>query len=401
MGTSNKSKITVVQYDTPPGDPLSPWTYSNAELFELEYDAFFLRRWQLLGHVNDAVEPGDYFTGEIGRDSIAVIRGQDGELRAFRNVCRHRASRILEGQGTCRGVIRCPYHGWTYRLDGSLMAIPQEDTFEEFDRADYNLHNVQLEVFHGLVFVRIKGDGHTVAEQFAHTEKYFDMYGVEDYVSFTESSTQVWDCNWKVAWDNYLENYHIAIGHPGLHRLVKDNGEGEELSSGVSVGEFDLRDKLSKVSTERAYQEQMQHAQHRVPEELRWKWVQFGLSPNLGIDLYPEMLDTFQLIPLGPEKTMVRAAFYGHKNPSPEETELRRLNMLVNDPINTEDQLLCTRVQQGLHTFGYSPGPLSSLELAIFNFHEMIRRRVPVAALLKAPAAGSVATLNSTLLESK
>lgn len=379
------------------GKPLAPWTYSNPELFELEYAAFFLRRWQFVGHVNDVREPGDFVASDIGRDSVFVIRDKDGELRAFLNVCRHRASRILEGTGSCRGVIRCPYHGWTYRLDGSLMAIPREETFADFDRSEFGLHEIQLDTFHGLLFVRVQGDGPSVAEHFAHTGAWFEKFDVANYVNFTAATTQVWDVNWKVAWDNYLENYHIPIGHPGLNRIVEEDMEYDELPGGVSYGIFRIREKLSKVDVERQYQQLAHHANARVPEEARGKWVQFGLSGSLGIDLYPEMLDMFQLIPLGPEKTMVRASYYGHADPTPEEVELRRLNILVNDPINEEDRVLCTRVQQGLHTTGYRPGPLSALEDSVRCFHDMVRALVPAAALERAPAMGQVQAENQRL----
>ena len=379
------------------GVPLAPWTYLNQELFDLEYDAFFLRRWQFVGHVNDVREPGDFIAGDIGRDNVFVIRGKDDKLRAFLNVCRHRASRILAGAGNCRGVIRCPYHGWTYRLDGSLMAMPQEQTFADFDRSQFGLHEVQLDVFHGLLFVRVRGDGPSVAEHFAHTAAWFGKYDVANYVNCADTTTQVWDVNWKVAWDNYLENYHIPIGHPGLNRLVEEDMENEELASGVNYGVFRLREKLSKVDVERQYQEQSHHANARVPEEARGKWVQFGLAGSLGIDLYPEMLDMFQLIPLGPGKTMIRASYYGHENPTPEEAELRRLNLLVNDSINEEDKVLCTRVQQGLRTTGYRPGPLSAMEDSVLCFHNMVRDLVPASGLLDAPPTGQVGAENRRL----
>jgi phenylpropionate dioxygenase-like ring-hydroxylating dioxygenase large terminal subunit len=395
---NNDATFNEIDWDASPGAPLSPWTYSNPELFELEYEALFLRRWQLVGHVNDVPQVGDFVTHDIGRDNIFVVRGKDEQLRAFKNVCRHRASRVLEGSGTCKGVIRCPYHGWTYQLDGSLMAIPRDENFEGVDKESHGLHEVELEQYRGLLFVRLKGDGPSVAEHFGDTGRYFDMYGVADYVQCLQTTTQIWDCNWKVAWDNYLENYHIAIGHPGLSRLVKISDVGTTLTSGVSYGEFDLRSKPSNVAAEREYQEMVEHAQARIPEEIRNKWVQFGFAPNLGIDLYPELLDIFQLIPLAHDKTMIRASYYGHRDPTPEEEELRRLNILVNAPINDEDKLLCARVQQGLQTHGYTPGPLSYMEMDIYHFHEMIREQIPVAALKKSPLRGQVAAKNFELL---
>lgn len=381
--------------------PLAPWTYANPELFELEYDALFLQRWQFVGHIDEVPDVGDYVTADIGRDNVVVLRGKDRELRAFQNVCRHRASRIFEGTGSCRGVIRCPYHGWTYQLDGTLMAIPQEENFPNTDRTKFGLHKIQIDIFHGLIFVRIKGDGSSVEEQFAHTAPFFEKYDVSNYEKIAEPTTQIWDVNWKVAWDNFLENYHIPIGHPGLHRLLRENGEWDELSSGVSYGVFELKEKLSSVAEERQYQQQVHHADHRLPDELKSKWVQFGLAPNLGIDLYPEMLDMFILVPLSVDKTLVRAVFYGHKNATDAEKELRRLNLLINDPVNDEDRVICGRVQKGLATYGYQPGPLALQESCISNFHSMLRDLIPVMSLSQTPTTGDVAAENSKLLSNQ
>jgi phenylpropionate dioxygenase-like ring-hydroxylating dioxygenase large terminal subunit len=379
-------------------NPLSPWTYRNVELFELEYEAFFLRRWQFAGHVNEVAQTGDYMTVDLGRDSVIVVRGKSGQLKAFLNVCRHRGSRLLDGRGTCNRVIRCPYHGWTYTLDGELFRVPKKENFADFDQSGHGLHEIELEVFHGLVFVRIKGDGPTITEDFAHTGDYFTAYGVADYVPCLQVSTQVWNANWKVAWDNYLENYHIPVGHPGLNRLLRETDEAEELPSGVSYGVFRLRDKPSSIDVEQKYQQQFHCANARIPERIRHKWVQFGVTGNLGIDLYPEMLDMFQLVPLGPEKTLIRTCYYGHKHPTHEETHLRELNFRINDPVNEEDRVLCERVHTGLGTTGYSPGPLSSEESSICLFHDKVRELVPVSALRDQPLHGQVAAENTRLL---
>ena len=391
------SDIFPLDLNATPGRPLAPWTYTNAELLELEYATLFLRRWQFVGHINDVPGAGDYITSDIGRDSVVVLRDKEGELRAFLNVCRHRASRIFTDQGNCRGVARCPYHGWTYRLDGTLMAIPQQENFPDFDRETHGLHQLQLDVFHGFLFVRVTGAGPGVAEQFGDMAHFFEDYDVANYVRCAETTTQVWDVNWKVAWDNYQENYHIPIGHPGLHRLVVENDDSAELSSGVNYGIFEMRDKPSRIAAERRYQEQFHCSEHRVPNELKGKWVQLGMSPNLGIDLYPEMLDLFQLVPLSVGKTLVRAIYYGPANPDADEIELRRLNIEVNDPINEEDKLLCTRVQQGLSSFAYRPGPLSQQEISVFYFHEFMRSLLPVSKLETAPQSGTVASENQRL----
>lgn len=391
---STSERFYELPWDAKPGAPLAPWTYTNPEFFDLDYDAFFLRRWQFVGHANEVAAVGDFMTHDIGRDNIFVIRGKDDQLRAFQNVCRHRASRILEGPGNCPGVIRCPYHGWTYQMDGSLMAIPQDENFPDIDKSQHGLHEIQLEAFHGLLFVRVNGDGPSVADHFGDMGRYLEMYDVSNYVLCAETSTQVWNCNWKVAWDNYLENYHIPIGHPGLHRLLIDTHSGKGLSSGVDYGIFNLRSKPSNVEVERRYQEMIKHTRARIPEEIHDQWIQFGVAGNHGLDFYPEMLDVFQIIPIAHDQTLIRAVYYGHQNPTPEEQEVRRLNIEINDIVNGEDKTLCERVQKGLHTSGYTPGPLSQLEVGIHYFHEMVRELLPVAALEQSPARGQVAVRN-------
>lgn len=390
-------KSRPVNTEKVPRNPLAAWTYLNPELYELEYEAFFLARWQFVGHVNQLVEPGDYLTVDLGRDNVVVIRNKDMTLRGFLNVCRHRGSRLLDGQGSCQGVIKCPYHGWTYTFDGRLLGVPREYDFPEIERDENGLHQVEVEEFHGLVFVRIRPGRHTVAEMFGDTARYLEMYDVANYVPCFPESRQEWQANWKVAWDNYLENYHIPVGHPGLNRLLDVEQEGVELTSGVSYGVFTLKEKPSKVDIERRYQELFHHANERVPDAIKGKWVQFGIHGNLGIDLYPEMLDIFQLIPMSPDTTVVRATFFGHPNPTAEEQELRRLNVEINNEVNDEDRELCERVQLGLQSTGYEPGPFSEEEQGLYNFHQMVRERIPVAGLAEAPAIGCLLDENEQL----
>lgn len=378
--------------------PIAPWTYAHPELLALELEAMFSRRWQFVGHSSEVPDSGDYLTAKIGNDSVIVLRGKDRKIRSFLNVCRHRASRLLEGNGHCSSVLQCPYHQWTYRLDGTLMSIPQQQNFADVNMDELGLYPVQLEEFHGLVFVRVRGDGPGVAEQFAHTAHYFDKFDVASYECITPATTEIWDANWKIAWDNYLENYHIPFAHKGLHRLVKENDQSEELDSGISYCEFDIRDKMSSVDEERQYQQLLHHADQRVPEEIRKRWVQFAYTPNLGIDLYAEMLDVFQIIPLEANKALIRTSYYGHRQASPEEQKLRRLNLSINAKINDEDMHICRRVQQGLTTQGYSPGPFSSEESSVLKFHQLLKERIPVMQLKEAPGGSSLAECNASLL---
>ena len=141
----------------------------------------------------------------------------------------------------------------------------------------------------------------------------------------------------------------------------------------------------------------IKHTRARIPEEIHDKWIQYGIAGNHGLDFYPEMLDVFQIVPVTHDQTLIRAVYYGHQEPTPEEQEVRRLNIEINNSVNDEDRTLCERVQKGLRTVDYSPGPLSQLEVGIHYFHEMVRDLVPVAALDEAPERGQVSARNKAL----
>lgn len=381
------------------GVPLAPWTYQCEELFSLEMAALFHQSWQFIGHENEWPAAGDYASGDIGGCGVFVIRGKDSKLRAFKNVCRHRGSRIVEGSGRCTRTIVCPYHGWAYNLDGRLRGIPSSTDFPAANKEELGLHEIELDTLHGLVFVRIQGGGPGLAESFGDSVGLYEQYGVPDYVVIAEAQEEVWDVNWKVAFDNYLENYHIPIGHPALQRMLVEEPEGLELTSGLTLGSFAMRDKLSSVDEERAYMENIHLADERLPEKLKSKWVQSSLAPSHGIDLYPELMDVFQLLPLDVDRTLVRTSFYGLPDVSAEVEELRALNLSINGGVNQEDLTLCRRVQKGLATPGYMPGPLSLVESSIHHFHNMVKAALPVAGLDEEPVGESVSSVNQRMLD--
>ena len=134
---------------------LQPDLYVDPVALAREQEAIFARSWQLGGHVSDLAEPGRFLTVQVGAESVLVVRGDDGELRAFRNVCRHRAARLREGRGDCGKAIRCPYHGWTYRTDGSLIGVPEGRGFPGLDKKELGLLTARVETFAGLVFVTL------------------------------------------------------------------------------------------------------------------------------------------------------------------------------------------------------------------------------------------------------
>ena len=200
---------------------LPAWTYNNAELTELEMQQIFLRNWMFVAHVSDLPRPGDYQCFEMANERAVVVRDNDGEIRAFHNVCRHRASRVVaEEKGHCGNAMICPFHGWSYNLDGSLKNVPKANAFPDLDKAQFGLKPLECEVWHGMVFLRFGGDGPAVAELFAEAAQEIGLYRIEDMQPLDEPYQYRFDLDWKAVLDIDNEGYHVPIGHPELFDLV-------------------------------------------------------------------------------------------------------------------------------------------------------------------------------------
>ena len=137
---------------------LPAWVYSHPEMTRLEYERILKPSWQIVCHISSIPKPGDYMTLDLGADSVVAVRGADGLIQAFHNVCRHRGSRLLEGGGNCRAHITCPYHGWSYRLSGELVGVPARETFPGLERAQLSLNAVRAQIMLGFVFVCVAGN---------------------------------------------------------------------------------------------------------------------------------------------------------------------------------------------------------------------------------------------------
>jgi phenylpropionate dioxygenase-like ring-hydroxylating dioxygenase large terminal subunit len=150
---------------------LPAWTYNNAELTQLEIEQVFLRNWMFVCHVSEIPKRGDYQCLSMGNERAVVVRDEEDQIRAFRNMCSHRASRVVaDDKGHCGKSFICPFHGWSYNLDGSLKNIPKADSFPQIDRQELGLKSLDCEIWHGLIFVRFGGSGPSVAESFAEAE---------------------------------------------------------------------------------------------------------------------------------------------------------------------------------------------------------------------------------------
>ena len=364
---------------------LPAWVYSHPEMTRLELERVLRPSWQIACHVNSIPRPGDFVTFDMGPDSVVVLRDKAGGLQAFHNVCRHRGARILDGAGHCAGTIVCPYHGWTYSYDGSLVGVPSRDSFPGLERATHGLKSVHLEVLLGFVFVCLGDKPPPLQARWQPFLEELAPYQIERMQPLGPIGHEDWDVDWKVAMDNYLESYHVPIGHPGLNRMFTPDYDDQKGAPGIARGTSWLKAQASPRWSERAYQGLVGRTATDLPERERRCWRFYSALPNLGVDVYPEQIDFFQVLPRGPGKCRIRYALFGLPDERREMRVLRKLSSRINTQVNSEDHWLCKRVQRGLESPSYTPGPLSVIETWMTEFHELLEAQIPEVRLPHAP----------------
>jgi phenylpropionate dioxygenase-like ring-hydroxylating dioxygenase large terminal subunit len=365
---------------------LPAWAYSHAEMTRLEYERILKPSWQIVCHVNSIPAPGDFMTLDMGADSVVAVRNSQGEIQAFHNVCRHRGARILEGTGNCPGAITCPYHGWSYRLTGELIGMPVRESFPGLDRSQHGLKPVRMAIQFGFVFVNLAGDPQPLETLWGSFLDDFTPHQFETLQPLGPLYIEHWDVDWKIAMDNYLESYHVPIGHPGLFRMfTPDYDDMTNLPTGVARGISWLRDRPSSKWSERMYQQLIGQVTDHLPEPHRKRWTFYSMLPNLGVDVFPDQMDFFQVLPRGPGKCTIRGGSFARPDTRREMRVVRYLSARINRQVQREDEFLCKRVQQGLASSSYEPGPLSTLESCMLEFHDLLRDKIPEVRLSSAP----------------
>jgi Rieske 2Fe-2S family protein len=355
------------------GTALEPRFYIDPALLEPEQELIFERTWQFVGHISSLPRRGSYITGSAGNQPVLVVRDQDDRLQAYRNVCRHRASRLLSGSGQCKGAIRCRYHGWTYRFDGSLIGVPEALTYgERLDKSALGLHPVTVEEMCGLIFVNLDPHATPLAQLVGDLPARLERYRIpslEAFAPFEDSQP----ANWKAVVDNYIEGYHIPIAHPGLMRLLDYKHYDVECYENYVWFEAPMRSKPSSNWIERVYTGLVQ-PMPGLPQEDRRVWRYAYIYPNTTIDLYPDQIGVWQIRAKGVDGTNDTYLSYRAPGSGARTRVVRWLNWRVNKLTLDEDVDLVANVQAGLQTRGYRCGPLSRREDAVAWFANRIRR---------------------------
>jgi phenylpropionate dioxygenase-like ring-hydroxylating dioxygenase large terminal subunit len=374
--------------DSDPDDgwSLPAWLYRDPEFHQVEMERVLRPSWQVVCHVSDVPNIGDYHTFDFLGESIVVVRGDDQQVRAFTNVCRHRASKLVDGASGCVRSFVCPYHAWTYKLDGRLIGMPMRQTYPGLKLEEHNLAAVELEIYHGFIFVRLESGGPSVAQMMAPYEHEIAPYRFEELRAFGRVTLRPRHVNWKNVADNYSDGLHITVAHPGLKRLF-GNGYGVEAMPHVDKMWGELLADESSNPSERLYQKYLPRVDH-LPEERQRLWTYFKLWPNVAFDIYPDQVDFMQFIPVSPTETLIREIAYAIPDERREMRAARYLNWRINRQVNAEDTVLITRVQQGMNSRSYDVGPLGETEVCLRSFARKLRRLIPEARLPQSPAPG-------------
>jgi carnitine monooxygenase subunit len=378
--------LTQSNLDPLDGWSLPAWTYDDPDMFAAEVELVFAPSWQVVCHVSDVHNKGDWHSLEYLDESVIVVRGKDDIIRGFTNVCRHRGSRILDGSSGCAKKLICPYHAWTYELDGRLSGVPDSTSYPDLDKSRHGLATVPLEIWRGFIFVRLKDVGPSVADMMAPYEEMVAPYRFEELRALGRVTLRPRDVNWKNIGDNYSDGLHINVAHPGLTRLF-GKSYGVEAEPHVDRMWGDLIDRPSDNWSERMYQRLLPPVPH-LPEERQRHWLYFKLWPNVAFDIYPDQIDFMQWLPVSPTTSLIREISYVLPDERREMKAARYLNWRINRQVNAEDSELISRVQQGMASRSFSVGPLSEKEVCLRHFCQRIRDIIPQARAEERPQSG-------------
>lgn len=266
--------------------------YTHPAVFAAEKERIFSRTWQVVGHGSQVSNPGDYFTTDLIGEPLLLVRGGDGRLRGFYNVCRHRAGPPAEGCGS-RKIFRCGYHGWTYGLDGALISATEVDGVEGFRAEDFALAPVKMEEWFNFVFVNLDPEAASLRDTLGQLPRQVEKFPFSGMTLF-ERRTYDMKCNWKTYVDNYLEGYHLPSVHPGLNRELDYNAYVVEPFP-RHVRQFSpIRGAQPGDSTPRRYQQ--------AGEDLTTDY--FWIFPNWMLNCYPDNVSLNIVLPLEPERSL-------------------------------------------------------------------------------------------------
>jgi glycine betaine catabolism A len=332
------------------------------EIFAQEQEKIFSKQWVLVGHQSQLAEAGDYFLAVVAEESFVVIRDQRSVIRGFYNVCRHRGARLKENACGHASAIQCPYHAWTYALDGRLIGAPHMDQIPGFDKADYSLHAVNLALWEGFIFVKLgdastqRGGYRSLEDWFAPLKGKFSHWNLAKLRSANRIEYDI-RANWKLIFENYSECYHCPGVHPQLQKVSPYDSAENDLREGPFLGGF------MKINPGKSLTVSGNACAAFVGKIENLQQVfYYSIFPNMLLSLHPEYVMVHQLWPQSPERTLIVCDWLFHPD------AFARKDFRPEDAIefwnmtNKQDWHVCELSQQGIASRAYEPGPYSLRE---------------------------------------
>jgi choline monooxygenase len=336
----------------------APW-YFDLRIHELEQQSVFAKTWQAVGRVDQAREKGNFFTADIAGEPIVVARGDDNQLRAFYNVCRHHAAAVVTEPQGCARQFRCPYHGWTYGIDGALKGVVEFEGVCNFDRAKNGLVPVKVDNWENFVFVNLDGRAAPLQNFLGAIPGIVAPLQLNKKLKYFDRRIYALNCNWKVYVDNYLDGgYHIPHAHKGLSSVIEytkytiENFERACLQSSPLSSDSKSESGVAATRQGRAF----------------YLWI----YPNFMINSYQGVMDTNLVVPLGVDKCAVVFDYY-FADISKKVSKKNQASIKVSEKVQDEDEAICNAVQRGLGSRAYVAGRLSvRREAGEHLFHRLL-----------------------------
>lgn len=369
MSATDELKANVsLPFDHAKAMPTS--VYTSEEFYQQEIEHIFKKDWFCAGRAETLPNIGDYLTLELAGQPIMVIRDKDNQIRAQSNVCLHRMSTLLEGTGNTKAIV-CPYHAWTYSLDGSMRGAPAMGRNKAFCKDKMKLPQIRCEIWLGWIMISLNPNANPVASELGEAASMIEDFDMASYQQ-TFSEIHIWDTNWKVLAENFMESYHLPVCHSGTIGWSVDL---EKMDCPTSPPSFNyhtiLKDPEFKLS--------VAHPDNtRLVDERRITTYLISIYPSLMITLTPGYFWYLSLHPLGPDK--VHIVYGGGMSPDfandPEGEAMLATTKALLDDVNMEDKGCTEKVYKGLSSGLAVPGPLSHLERPNFDFAKYIASRV-------------------------
>lgn len=334
--------------------------YTSEEILAAERERIFLQEWICIGREDEVPNAGDFVTAEVGGESLLVVRGRDGAVRAFFNLCRHRGTRLCgTAQGSLPGRIRCPYHAWTYSLGGALLSAPLMDEVAGFSRSDHHLISVPLQAFGGLMFVSLAADPEPFETAVAAHLRRVGRGGLETLRTARRIDYTV-EANWKLVIENYSECYHCPLVHPLFTQQVHHrSGRNDSFEGALLGGYMELADGVESLTSDG---KRCAPALSGLDRADLARVYFYALFPNLTISLHPDYVMIFLVQPVDPGRTLVRCEWLFPESALAGGTCRPDEAVAFWDQTNREDWAVCSLVQKGVASRGYRPALMSTAE---------------------------------------